>query len=636
MTYTFGPFRADRVAYRVSTGETAIDLTPKLLDLLFYLLDRPATLVTKEELLDGVWPDANVTDNALAQAISELREALGDSASAPTYIRTVARRGYRFIAPVDTQKVAPPPASPGEGSATPGPDARAIAVIDFTNVTGDADVAWLSAGIAETVSSDLAKLGHFRVVDRWRVRQTALLSGGSMHDVGSALGVSLVATGSFQRAGSQLRIFARIVNLERGEAVAQAKVDGQVTDVFTLQDGIVRALAREMGLAVPPRAPGVHETSNLDAYRAYTEGWLKVETLDTTLVGAAIADFERAILADPGFAQAYAGLANAEFVAYEMSRQTAEPNHRALEAGIEHAQHAIQLAPDLAEGHATLSFLLTSAARYEQAHAAATRAVALEPDSWRHQYRLGHATWGSTRLAALERAIGLYPQFAYARLEMALVHVARGQFDTAAALVRQGAAEQDLQRAPGKRFPGVGFHWLLGTLHAVGSRHDEAIAEFNRELERVDRRRLYGPEYAAVALYWRGHSEIALGQLREALASFEAIADYLEGHPRGPLGEADAHRRLGDRAATDAALERARQARELFAETGRASDAHLMRAIELAGAGDAKAAVHALEAILSQPVSAAGWTMPIEPAFRPLYATAGFSGVLTRLAERAG
>ena len=84
MTYRFGPYTADRTAYRVFAGDRTVELTPKLLDLLFFLLERPATLVTKEELLDGVWPDANVTDNALAQAISELREALGDVPSAPS------------------------------------------------------------------------------------------------------------------------------------------------------------------------------------------------------------------------------------------------------------------------------------------------------------------------------------------------------------------------------------------------------------------------------------------------------------------------------------------------------------------------------------------------------------------------
>ena len=91
MTYRFGPFRADRIGYRVFEADRALDLTPKLLDLLFYLLERPATLVTKEELLEQVWPGANVTDNALAQAILGFSDALNDSPSAPTYIRTVAR-----------------------------------------------------------------------------------------------------------------------------------------------------------------------------------------------------------------------------------------------------------------------------------------------------------------------------------------------------------------------------------------------------------------------------------------------------------------------------------------------------------------------------------------------------------------
>ena len=167
MTYRFGPFVADRTAYRVSRGEVPLELTPKLLDVLFYLLDRPATLVTKEELLDEVWPGANVTDNALAQAMSDLRDALGDSPATPTYIRTVARRGYRFVAPIETSRderarIAPPSAATSPAPLPPG-GLAAVAVLDFANVTDDPDIAWLRAGIAETVTSDLGRLDHFRV-----------------------------------------------------------------------------------------------------------------------------------------------------------------------------------------------------------------------------------------------------------------------------------------------------------------------------------------------------------------------------------------------------------------------------------------------------------------------------------------
>ena len=115
--YQFGGFRFDRVAYQVTRGTALLNLTPKLLDLLLYFLERPATLVTKEELLDALWPAANVTENALAQAVSELRQALGDDAAAPQFIRTVARRGYRFVAPVTVL---------GERQATPATDSDQI------------------------------------------------------------------------------------------------------------------------------------------------------------------------------------------------------------------------------------------------------------------------------------------------------------------------------------------------------------------------------------------------------------------------------------------------------------------------------------------------------------------------------
>src|SRR5204862_5200056 len=105
-TFRFGPYVADRTAYRVTRGADVVELTPKLLDLLFYLLDHAGSLVTKEDLLEALWPGANVTENALSQAVSELRHGLGDEAAAPRFIKTVARRGYRFIAPVEASESA--------------------------------------------------------------------------------------------------------------------------------------------------------------------------------------------------------------------------------------------------------------------------------------------------------------------------------------------------------------------------------------------------------------------------------------------------------------------------------------------------------------------------------------------------
>jgi len=293
--YKFGAFLVDRAGYRVLEGDRPVDLSPKLLDLLLHLLDNAGELVTKEALLDALWPGANVTDNALTQAVSELRQALGDDAGAPRFIKTVARRGYRFVAPVEAVHATP---------AAPAPDAPAddgsVAVLDFTNVTGDQEVAWLSAGIAETVSADLRALGRFRVVDRWRVNEAVRRTTGALHAIAAALQVRLVVVGSFQSSAGRVRITARVVDVVSGDAVADAKVDGRVDDIFELQDAVAEQFARELGTA--PAGGGERrsrETTSLEAYRAVMEGWLRVESLDIRELPRAIADFERAVAIDP-------------------------------------------------------------------------------------------------------------------------------------------------------------------------------------------------------------------------------------------------------------------------------------------------------------------------------------------------
>ena len=679
MRYRFGDYEADRTAYRVVRGGQPVNLTPKLLDLLFCLLDTPGELVTKEALLDKVWPGANVTDNAMAQAVSDLREALGDSAASPTYIKTISRRGYRFIAPVERSTAAgsigpdgveangsvtpsarsgssdpqstlfagrangptaPPDRVRANGPATAGADSdaaaagRTLAVPDFANLSGDADVQWLGAGIAESLSSDLASLGAFRVVDRWHVLEAVRHCGGSVTDAGAAVGARLVVAGSFQRRGSQIRITARLLDLASGTALADVKVDGLLENIFSLQDAIGRAFARDLGQAAPDSGRGgVRETSNLEAYRAYMEGWLKVESMDVTLNASAMRDFERAIAIDPNYAIAYSGLANAEFIAYDNSRATPAPNFAALRSGIDHARYAVHLGRDLAEAHATLSFVLTCAHQFDEARRAAHQAVSLEPESWRHQYRLGHALWGEMRLRAFERALALYPQFAYARLEMAMVHIARGRFDAALGIVRQGAADQD--RQVHDRFPGVGFHWLLGALRASRGDAAGAIPSFDRELELADPRRLYRSEYAAASLVSRGHAHLTLGQAEDAAEAFAAALTFIDRHPRALIGLATARQRLGK---PDADRQFA-LADETIAQLRRPErEAEWLYATACAAAvrGQTRAAVTALERLLDEvPTSYVGWTVPIEPALASLHGDRSFSAVLDRLAERA-
>ena len=620
--FRFGPFTVDRTRYRVLRGDRALELTPKLLDLLLYLLDHAGALVTKEQLLDALWPEANVTDNALAQAMSELREALGDNAGTPQYIKTVTRRGYRLIAPVTRLDAvaAPPP---------PAPEAREpfIAVMDFTNVSGESDSAWLSSGIAETVTADLRTLGRYRVVDRGRVMEAGRQTNGSMHEIAARVGARFAVVGSYQRSADRIRITARIVNLESGEAAADAKVDGLLVDIFALQDLIVSQFAKELGTSPATRRAASRETASLEAYRAYTEAWLHLETLDLREIPQAIAAFEKAIQIDPQYALALTGLASAELAAYEATRFDTVPAAPLLDAATRHAREAVAIDDSLAEAQAALGFVLVSAWRTEEAVRVARRAVALEPTNWRHFFRLGHASWGDERLRAAANTLQLYPDFAFAHFQMAMVHVARGDLREAETVLRQGAAVQDRQVARGDRYPALGLHWLLGLVRQAQDDVDEAVQEFDRERQRADRHRLYGREYELSAIHARGACLLAIGRNTDAAACFEeALALYPE-HAQSHIGLSLARRSASSR-------DRAGEIQSKLART-RPVEAALVEAQILAGDGQPDAACATLGALLeSAPPGFAGWTLPIEPLLRQLHGTAAFAGVLRRLGAR--
>jgi DNA-binding winged helix-turn-helix (wHTH) protein/Tfp pilus assembly protein PilF len=643
--YRFGSFVADRARYQVERGGAAVDLTPKLLDLLFHLLDHAGTLVTKEALLDALWPDANVTDNALAQAVSELRQALGDDAASPQFIRTVARRGYRFIGPVVAiETPAGEPQAPTRVHAQSAVDTSArprrqtAIVMDFTNVTGDADAAWLSAGIAETVTGDLRALDRFRVVERAQVVEASRRAGGSVRDVAATLDAAIAVVGSYQRNGERIRITARVVDVERGDALADAKIDGPIAQIFELQDQVVAQFSRELGVADQEavRRSGSRETPSLEAYRAFTEAWLHLETLDIREIPQAIGKFERAFAVDPRYALASTGLASAELAAYEETRSDNTPARGLLQSAIDHARAAVALDDTLAEAHATLAFVLVSAWDTENAVQSARRAVAIEPSNWRHCFRLGHAAWGDERLHAAASTLALYPDFAFAHFQSAMVHVARGHLREAETVLRQGAAVQDRQVGRGDRYPALGLHWLLALVRLAQDDVEEALRELDRERELAAPHRLYGREYRMNAWSARGACLLRIGRLDEAIEAFrQALALYPD-HAQTHLGLSAA---LAGSGAGDAAEEsRACAAAALHALRGaRPIEAGFAEGQQLAVAGRLEDASATLcRALDRAPAGFAGWTLPVEPLLKQMIDNKAFSPVATRLAGRAG
>jgi DNA-binding winged helix-turn-helix (wHTH) protein len=239
--FRFGPFVLDAASFRLWSMRGDAVLSPKALDLLLMFVQQPARLFTKDEIFCVLWPDVAVTDNALTQIVSEIRRALGDTPSSARYLQTLARRGYRFVAPVAVVPAgacaAAPRPAPGAASAQSPKrrELRSITVQDFMNVTGDRAVAWLSLGIAETLTSDLRALGRFSVIER----------SGSPSGWGASE-ADLVVVGSFQRIEDRLRITARVVDVVTREAIAHAKADGGLPDIFALQDAIAKELAASL------------------------------------------------------------------------------------------------------------------------------------------------------------------------------------------------------------------------------------------------------------------------------------------------------------------------------------------------------------------------------------------------------
>jgi DNA-binding winged helix-turn-helix (wHTH) protein/tetratricopeptide (TPR) repeat protein len=635
MIYRFGSFALDPAAYRLLRDGEVVPLSPKIIDLLLYLVARPSALVSKEELFKALWPDVAVTDNALTQAVSELRQALGDDPSEPSYIQTVARRGYRFIAPLSDGLDRASQSEPKLHAVADGQPV--IAVLDFTNVSGDRELAWLSSGIAETVTNDLRATSLVRVIDRFRVVEAVKRASPDVSALRQELHLDRAVVGSFQRAGERLRITARIVDASTGEALAEAKADGLLANIFELQDKLVAQFADSLGMSRrhtgSRRATG--DTSSLEAYQAFTEGRVRLEALDASLVPAAIADFERALQADPRYAVAYVGLANARFWQYEMSRARNQLDAALLARAIDHVRRAIELERDLAEAHSTLSFLLMGAGRATEALTEARRAVALEPGYWGNQFRLAHAAWGEERLQALARAVERYPEFPFIHFEAAMVHIARGNLERAESVLREGTIVQDRQADLKQRYPAKGLHWLLGLVRLARGDADEAQREFECEI-RSGSSQLYAREFAMNAHDGAGFAHLHRREPQAAAAQFRCALELFPEHARSLVGLGAALAAAGDTAGAEAAFGRVETSVEALRRGGRGSEARMAAALQHVVSNRHSEAIDCLTALLERAdLPFTGWTVPIEPLLTPLRELPPFQRIAERLAERA-
>jgi DNA-binding winged helix-turn-helix (wHTH) protein len=385
------------------------------------------------------------------------------------------------------------------------------------------------------------------------------------------------------------------------------------------------------GVAVTPMASRESD-AGLDAllapHRAFVEGRALLETLERDRVRRARAVFEDALRAVPDYASAHIGMANAAAMQFEMTRADPVPDGAAVATAVRHAREACRLEPQSGEAWATLGFVLDRIGEHLDARAASKRAVTLEPDNWRHHFRLSFVSWGEERLRAAQQTLALLPGFPLAHWLAATVYVARQVLGEAERELDAGLASPVDELSSGARFSSVALHWLRGLIQLSRGDEASAMAEFERELSAENAGQLYARECAANTWYGIGALRLRQGRRDEARAAFVHATSRVAAHPMARVG-------LAATGALDApglsSPEPSPPGRPVQAVEGAMVDA-----ARLVLAGDRDSAGRAIaEALATAPPGNAAWLLPVEPLLNVAAGPAAWTLALARLRNRA-
>jgi TolB-like protein/tetratricopeptide (TPR) repeat protein len=395
-----------------------IAMQPQVFDLLVYLVENRGRVVSRDDLIALVWGGRIVSDSTLDSRINAARNAIGDSGKEQRLIRTIPRKGVRFVAAVDEQSD-PKPASallPPQDAAQPPalalPDRPAIAVLPFNNMSGDQEQEYFSDGISEDIITALSKLRWFFVIAR---NSSFTYKGKAVHikRIATELGVRYVVEGSVRKSGKRVRITAQLNDTATGSHVWAQHFDRDLTDVFAVQDEITDAIVA----AIEPQIYTAENfrsrrkpPSSLDAWdlvmRALSHHW-RITRPDNVLAQALLA---KAIAIDPNYCQALSLLATSHMVGVHLGWgdiKTAAPiaeraalaaiaadsedpwahtalgsvyfSTRRLDDSLAEFELALQLNPNFSLAQGYYGLALCYCGRWQDAFEATQRAIRLSP-----------------------------------------------------------------------------------------------------------------------------------------------------------------------------------------------------------------------------------------------------------------
>ena len=448
MQFFFADHTLDIGRRELHRGCELVAVEPQVFDLLADLVRNHHRLVSKDDLIASVWGGRIVSDSTLNSRINAVRRAIGDNGEDQRLIRTIARKGFRFIGTVRLQPAGadsaygtgPPPDESQERplAELPLPDRPAIAVLPLTNMSGNPEQEYFSDGISEDIITALSKLRWFFVIAR---NSSFIYKGKAVHlkQIAEELGVRYVVEGSVRRSGDRVRITVQLNDVNTGSHIWAERYDRDLADIFAVQDEITEAIVA----AIEPQLYAAENfraqrksPNNLDAWdlvmRALSHYW-RVTRQDNVVAQALL---EKATAIDPNYGQAHGVLATSQTFSAHM-------------------------------GWADMATTVPIA---ERAALAAIRVDSEDP--WAH-HALGCAYLFTRRfddsLAEFEVALRLNPNFSLAQGYYGLVLSYCGRWEEA-----NVAARRALRLSPRDPFSAI-FYGIASYAQFVGCNYDEAV-----------------------------------------------------------------------------------------------------------------------------------------------------------------
>jgi TolB-like protein len=381
--YQFEDFVLDPERRELRRGSQPIETGPQVFDVLLHLVRHREHVVTKDNLIDAVWGGRIVSESTLTSHINAVRRALSDTGEEQRLIRTIPKKGYRFVSLV--QEADPSEVNgrtaPAKYNCLAVPDRPSIAVLPFVNLSGDPQQDYFVDGIVDDIISALSHKRWLFVI----ARNSSFTYKGRAVDVkqvGRELGVRYVLEGSLRAATNMIRITGQLVDAGTGATLWSERFDSAANDLFELQDQLT---ARVVG-ALAPNLEGAEiersrhkPTESLDAYDYYLRGVWTFRKDSRNAIAAAQPLFYEAIQRDPEFASAYAMAAGC-YSWRKLSRWLTNPEEEVAE-GTRLARQAVELGQNDAVALAAGAHALAHLARdIDSSVAILDRALTLDPN----------------------------------------------------------------------------------------------------------------------------------------------------------------------------------------------------------------------------------------------------------------